>query len=212
MLEQKMMAFALQGAGWVLWLLVVLSVVCVAIAIERAVYFALNTAPRQAFEAALGRFLSGGEQAALVHELSTMRGLESRVLLAGLHAASGGFDPEDAMAGTVTFERLRLERLLLVIGTVASNAPFLGLFGTVLGIIKAFHDLAALATKETASVVMAGISEALVSTAVGLMVAIPAVVLYNFFQRRIKDIIGRTESLAQLVLSRLSHAGRAGGA
>lgn len=205
MLEQKMMSFALLGAGWVLWLLVALSVVCLAIAIERAIYFALNTSPRGAFEAALGRFLSGGDRSTLVKDLSAMRGLEPRVLLAGLHAASAGYDPEDAMAGTVTFERLRMERLLLVIGTVASNAPFLGLFGTVLGIIKAFHDLAALATKETASVVMAGISEALVATAVGLMVAIPAVVLYNYFQRRIKDIIGRTESLAQLVLSRLAH-------
>ena len=211
MLEQKMMSFALLGAGWVLWLLVALSVVCLAIAIERAIYFALNTSPRGAFEAALGRFLSGGDRSTLVQDLSAMRGLEPRVLLAGLHAASAGYDPEDAMAGTVTFERLRMERLLLVIGTVASNAPFLGLFGTVLGIIKAFHDLAQNQV-EVRQAVMAGISEALVATAIGLMVAIPAVVLYNFFQRTIKGVLGRAESLSHLVLGRVRKSAHAEGA
>lgn len=203
MLEQKMLQFALLGAGWVLWLLVGLSVLCFAIAIERMIYFAQNVSPRGPFEAALGQFLSGGSREQLSTALREMKGFEAKVMLAGLNAAGAGYDPESAMAGTVAFERLRLERWLIIIGTVASNAPFVGLFGTVLGIMKAFNDLSALQTKDTAAAVMAGISEALVSTAVGLMVAIPAVVLYNFFARRIKELVGRTESLAQLVLSRL---------
>ena len=87
-------------------------------------------------------------------------------------------------------------------GSTGSNAPFIGLFGTVLGIIKAFADLAN-ATDEAASSVMAGISEALVATAIGLLVAIPAVVLYNYFKQRIKNNMATLQSMSHLFLSRL---------
>jgi biopolymer transport protein ExbB len=203
MLEQKMLEFALLGAGWVLWLLVGLSIVCVGIALERAVYLVLNSAPSAAFEEALGAYLGGGSRDDLERKLSAMKGMEPRVLLAGLTAARKAPEAaEDAMVGTLSFERLRMERGLIVIGTVASNAPFLGLFGTVLGIIQAFQDLS-VATTESANAVMAGISEALVATAVGLLVAIPAVVLYNYFIRRVKETSTRVESLGSLVLSRM---------
>lgn len=203
MLEEKMLQFALGGAEWVLWLLVGLSVLCVAIAIERLIYFALNSTPRGPYEAAVGRFLGGGTADDLEQALSSMRGLEARVLISGLRAARTTVHAaEDAMAGTLAFEKLKLERWLLIIGTVASNAPYIGLFGTVLGIMKAFSDLA-LETKEGAAAVMAGISHALVATAFGLMVAIPAVVVFNYFSRRVKDQASRTESIAALVLSRL---------
>ncbi|MFN7145007.1 MAG: MotA/TolQ/ExbB proton channel family protein [Myxococcota bacterium] len=203
MLEQKMLDFALLGAGWVLWLLVGLSVLVFAVAIERALYFFLNSAPSGPFEEALGGFLGGGSREELEKRLTGMKGLEPRVILAALTAAKKAPDAaEDALAGTLTFEKLRLERGLIVIGTCASNAPFIGLFGTVLGIIKAFNDLS-ISTEESAGAVMAGISEALVATAVGLLVAIPAVVLYNYFNRRVRESTGRMESLGSLVLSRL---------
>jgi biopolymer transport protein ExbB len=203
MLEQKMLQFALYGAGWVLWLLVSLSVLVVAVALERALYVILNSAPRAAFEEAMGAFLGGGSREDLERRLTGMRGLEPRVLLAALSAAKKApAAAEDALVGTLTFEKLRLERGLIIVGTVASNAPFIGLFGTVLGIIKAFNDLS-LSTEESAGAVMAGISEALVATAVGLVVAIPAVVIYNYFSRRIRESTGRMESIGSLVLSRL---------
>lgn len=203
MLEEKMLDFALLGAGWVLWLLVVLSVLCVGVAVERFLYLSMNTAPSARFEKVLGAFLSGGPRAELERGLAELRGLEVRVLLAGLAAARSAPEAaESAMAGTLSFEKLRAERGMLVIGTVASNAPFLGLFGTVLGIIKAFRDLS-LENAEGAGAVMGGISEALVVTVVGLMVAIPAVVLYNVLSRRVKATCSRVESLGQLVLSRL---------
>ena len=117
---------------------------------------------------------------------------------------------ERAMAGTVTAERMRMERGLPFLATVGANAPFIGLFGTVLGIIHAFHDLS-VNTSEASEAVMAGISEALVATAVGLLVAIPAVVLYNSFQRWVKSRLARSESLAQLVLARLTGEAQAHG-
>lgn len=200
MLQEEMLQFALGGAEWVLWLLVFLSVACVAIGLERLVYLLLNRAPAGAFEAAVGAYLKGGPQAEVVRALGAMKGMEARVLQAGFAAGVDG--AEDAMAGTLAFEKLRAERGLLVVGTVASNAAYIGLFGTVIGILKAFHDLS-LETSESANAVMAGISEALVSTAAGLVVAILAVVLFNFLTRQVKASTSRVSSLGALVLSRM---------
>lgn len=198
-----MIDFAMLGASWVLWLLVGLSVLCVGVALERALYLAMNTAPARAFEAAITAYLGGGSREDLDRSLASMRGVEARVLRAGLSVAATRPDAaQDAMAGTLAFERLRLERGLLVIGTVASTAPFIGLFGTVLGIMQAFRDLA-VADAESTTAVMSGISHALVATAVGLLVAIPAVVLYNVLVRRVKSLTSRVDSVGALVLSRL---------
>ena len=105
-----------------------------------------------------------------------------------------------AIEGVKTRERLRLERRLPFLATLGSNGPFVGLFGTVLGIIKAFHDLAATAgtAGAGASTVMAGISEALVATAIGLLVAIPAVVAFNYFSRRVRVRMAEVDWMAHL--------------
>lgn len=204
MLHQKLMSFALTGGEWVLWLLIGLSVLCLGIAVERAIFGAINRTPSGALEEALGGYFRGGQVGSLLSALDGLRGAEARVLAAGLRAAEegGSAAAEEAIAGTLMFERLRMERGLIVLGTTGANAPFVGLFGTVLGIIKAFHELA-LENAEAASSVMSGISEALIATAIGLAVAIPAVVLYNVFSRRNKEQLARLESLAHLTLSRL---------
>lgn len=84
--------------------------------------------------------------------------------------------------------KLSLEKRLGVLATFGNNAPFIGLFGTVLGIIKAFHDLGN-TSDFGVKVVMSGISEALVATAMGLFVAIPSVIAYNYFVRKIKTLL-----------------------
>lgn len=202
MLEEMMLAFALRGAGWVLWLLVALSVLCIAVSLERLVYLLRDSTPRAGLQQAVDGFLRGGGTDDFRSKLKKLSGFEARVLSAGVEMQ----DPEAAeraMAGVAVAEKLAMERGLIVLATVGSNAPFLGLFGTVLGIIQAFADLAS-AEAEASQAVMAGISEALVATAVGLLVAIPAVVLYNGFARWVKGRIGRSESLAQLVVARLT--------
>ena len=90
------------------------------------------------------------------------------------------------MASAKSRERLALEKRLGILGTLGNNAPFIGLFGTVLGIIKAFADLAQNQGPAGRRWSCAGISEALVATAVGLLVAIPAVIAYNIFQGRVR--------------------------
>jgi len=84
--------------------------------------------------------------------------------------------------------KLALEKRLGILATFGNNAPFIGLFGTVLGIMQAFHDLGN-SSQFGVKVVMEGISEALVATAMGLFVAIPSVIAYNYFVRKIKTIL-----------------------
>ncbi len=204
MLQDGMLAFALLGAEWVLWLLVALSVGVVALSLERAIYLARDATDRARLSGAVNAFLSGGELAAFRTALTPLTGFEARILQSGAELAARG--PEaaaKAMAGSAVAERFRMERGLSYLATVGSNAPFIGLFGTVLGVMQAFQDLA-FATAEAKTAVMAGISEALVATAVGLAVAIPAVVLYNIFARAVRVRLGRVESLSDLVVARLS--------
>ncbi len=206
MLQETLLSFSLSGADWVLWLLVGLSVACVAVSLERALNAALNRTPGGPLRQALAAYTSSGDIGSLRSALESLRGGESRVLLAGAARAEQGIQAvEEALQAATTHERMRQERFLVVLGTTGSNAPFIGLFGTVLGIIKAFHDLAE-NQAEAASAVMAGISEALVATAIGLMVAIPAVVLYNIFQRYNKRCLSRTDAMAHILLARMKAA------
>ena len=190
MLEEKMFAFAMLGSEWVLWLLVLLSAACVTVAIERVLFLSQNRTPLDKLQQAFSRFLEGDTKEAFCANLKDLPGIESNVLQSGLaaHERGGNSAAENAIAGQIVFERTRLDRGIIIIGTTGSNAPFLGLFGTVLGIIKAFADLAT-ATDEGAASVMAGISEALVATAIGLLVAIPAVILYNYLRQRNKNLL-----------------------
>ena len=107
-------------------------------------------------------------------------------------------------------ERLRLERRLAFLGTLGSNAPFIGLLGTVIGIVMAFDALGAAGPNAAApATVMAAIAEALVATAVGLAVAIPAVMAFNGFHRRIKVMLARADALGRRLLSFVPGAGEA---
>ena len=181
MLAEKMFAFALMGSEWVLWVLVLMSALCIAIAVERSLFLRQQSTPLDALQNALAKYLGGGEIQEFRTTLSSLKGMEASILNAGLEASEkgGATSAEDTIAGHMIFEKNRLDRGLIIIGTTGSNAPFIGLFGTVLGIIKAFNDLT-LKTDEAAASVMAGISEALVATAIGLLVAIPAVIPYNY--------------------------------
>jgi biopolymer transport protein ExbB len=199
-LTQRFLGLTLLGAGWVLWLLVLLSVASVAVMFERAVFLWSGRLTEELF-AALKKHLAAGDLAAARAVVKGKNGIEARVAdegLAELERSPSAVG--ETMTGVRTRERLRLERNLSVLGTLGNNAPFIGLFGTVLGIIKAFHDLSQ-NQGGGATVVMAGISEALVATAVGLLVAIPAVVAFNFFQRRVRERLGRTDEIAHLILA-----------
>ena len=204
MIAERLLAFTLLGAGWVLWLLLALSVLSVAVMVERALYFGRRRMSRTFPE--LLRLCQNGELAKAA-ALATSDSMEAEVVRAAAGVAAGGNQAvEKAVQSTIDRRRLEYEQWLFVLGTLGNNAPFIGLFGTVLGIIRAFADLAA-ANKgggsSTASYVMAGISEALVATAVGLLVAIPAVLAFNIFQRLLKRVIGRSNALGNAIAAGL---------
>jgi biopolymer transport protein ExbB/TolQ len=136
------------------------------------------------------------------------RGLEAEVVRQGVQAAKlGPTSVEKIVEKVIISERLKYSRFLSFLGTLGNNAPFIGLFGTVLGIISAFAALAKNAKAGTmtsgGSNIMSGISEALVATAVGLLVALPAVAVYNIFARWMKNISERGELLGKALAAHL---------
>ncbi len=141
--------------------------------------------------------------AALQHAESARSGAPGRVF-AEIVRQSGTLESDELadLGAERRFEEMeQLKRPLWILGTVASSAPFIGLFGTVVGIIRAFHNMAIMGSGGFA-VVAGGISEALVATALGLGVAIIALIFYNYFQVR----LDRIESALTIGTARLVEA------
>ena len=193
--------FALLGAEWVLWLLLVLSVVSVGVMIERYRFFLRHAYDPIAIRDKLVPVVRAGDLEGARRVLAETPGMEANVLAAGLRVFERGpAAVEEAMAGAMSRERPALEKHLVLLGTLGNNAPFIGLFGTVLGIIVSFQRLAE-TNKDASKLVMQGISEALVATAVGILVAIPAVIAFNLLNRRAKRIVAHSDSLSHDLLA-----------
>jgi biopolymer transport protein ExbB len=186
---------ALVGDSAVLWILLAASVASLAVVIDRWRVFHKNRVNFPSFLDALGRRLEQGDAIGARKLARETGGVEGRVAAAGLaHFAKGPASAEEAMMSRLVLERSMLERNLIVLGTLGNNAPFIGLFGTVLGITKAFNDLA-LSGGSGSAIVMSGISSALVATAFGILVAIPAVAANNYFQTRLRRAVSNAQSL-----------------
>ena len=200
-IENKLRALAAMGAGWIMWLLLALSVIVVAIAVERGIVLYLTRGNVFELRRNLAFALGTGDLVAARGYVLTSRSVEAQVLAAGLGALPrGAAAVEERMASEAQLARLVLEQRLAVLGTVGANAPFVGLLGTVIGIIRAFHALDA-AGGQVSTALMSEIGEALTATAIGLLVALPAVSLFNFFQREVASRIARAEALGREMLS-----------
>ncbi len=193
------------GAAWILYLLIGLSVLSVAIVIERLIFLARNRVPVARLRGPLLAALDRGrdEAAALLGQFS---GMEAQVALAGVREIDRGADAvEEVMAAAEAAEQGRYKRFLGALGSIGSNAPFVGLLGTVIGIMGAFGDLRARVAGSAAdgaqAAIMGSIAEALVATAIGLVVAIPAVVAYNQLRGRLDQAQNDTRVLSGLLLA-----------
>jgi biopolymer transport protein ExbB len=173
----------LQKGGITVVVLAFLSVLSIAITLERAWAFRrFARALNDSFSSIRSAVKEGGLQAAAIVCRAQPSPL-SEVLLSGLsRSGKGKEEVNEAMELAGRRELSKLERSLGILGTIGSTAPFIGLFGTVLGIIRAFSDLA-VAQGASPAAVADGIAEALIATAAGLFVAVPAVVAYNYFVR-----------------------------
>jgi biopolymer transport protein ExbB len=187
------------GASWVLWLLLVLSVVSLAIILERAAYFFGTRGDQGALRAQLLSTFQAGKRASAHELLDRSKSMQARIVRAGVLSTSAR-EAEERMAAETQQQRLRSERNLWFLGTLGNNAPFVGLLGTVIGIIGAFGELEA-SGGQLSSGLMAEIGEALIATAVGLLVALPAVAAYNAFHRGIAVRIQSAEALGRELLA-----------
>jgi len=200
------------GTGWILALMLVLSIVSLAVMLERAwLYWSLRD-DIDGLMRDLGRLLRGGDMDGARRRLEESRSAEAAVVVAGLVEADRGVEAaEEAMEGASALQRIKLEKRLAYLGTLGNNAPFIGLLGTVIGIVAAFDELSkgktatagAAATQLAPEAVMARISEALVATAIGILIAIPAVAAFNAFQRVVRGTIANTEALGHVLLAHL---------
>lgn len=193
---------ALSGGSWVIYLLLFTSVISVYVMCERYFFFRRISGQSRAIRKFVTEHLVKGDVESIHEELKRFQCPEARILLAGLSAAArGAANVQERSESQLILEKVALEKNLALLGTVGSNAPFVGLFGTVLGVIKAFHELSMQGAATGGNMVMRGISEALIATAVGILVAIPALVAYNYFKTRVKEALAHAESLNHLAMS-----------
>lgn len=182
-----------QAGGWLMLPIVVASVVAVGICIER--YVALNhskIAPPHLLATVWKQLKTEGMSAEQLKSLRQSSAL-GRILAAGLSNAGQGRDVmKESIQEAASHVVHDLERYLNTLGTIAAVSPLLGLLGTVLGMIKVFAEIMAQGTGN-ASVLAGGISEALVTTAAGLVVAIPALIMHRYFVGRIAAIVVELE-------------------
>jgi biopolymer transport protein ExbB len=211
LIERVKSAMVGLGTGWILALMLVLSIISLAVMLERAwLYWSLRD-DVDALMRDLGKLLRAGDLGEARRRLEASRSAEAAVVVAGLVEADHGVEAaEEAMEGASALQRLKLEKRLAFLGTLGNNAPFIGLLGTVIGIVAAFDELskvkmaaAAGSTQLAPEAVMARISEALVATAIGIMIAIPAVAAYNAFQRVVRGTVATTEALGHMLLAYL---------
>jgi biopolymer transport protein ExbB/biopolymer transport protein TolQ len=196
---EELMKVALFGSAWVLYLLLFLSVLSFAAMIERWWFFRKEARGREAIDVALDEAVRGGTPDSLRAKLATLPGLQAGALAGALRFSSGGPSAiSEALEAELADRRARMERSLTLLGTLGNNAPFVGLFGTVLGVIEAFRHLGDQSEGAMANV-MAGIAEALIATGVGIFVAIPAVVAFNYAQARIDALEGETTGIARRI-------------
>ncbi|MGB8519155.1 MAG: MotA/TolQ/ExbB proton channel family protein [Candidatus Tumulicola sp.] len=177
----------MQQGGWDMWLLLLISIVGLAVAIERLVFFWSQHGDSKGLLRQIGQKIAADDLDGAIKICSAQKGMLPRILEFGLRRGEKNrADITDALSIALMEHLNSLERNLAIIGTIAVIAPFVGLFGTVLGIIKAFQDIA-LKGNSTPAVVAAGVSEALITTASGLIIAVIAVVFFNYFKSRIKN-------------------------
>ncbi|HET6150011.1 MAG TPA: MotA/TolQ/ExbB proton channel family protein [Polyangia bacterium] len=211
MLIQKLMYVARPAAQVVLYLLIALSVLSIGVIIERWWFFRRRKVDINELGDDLERALRSGDTSAAFAVLRESRSVEAKILTDALKwKADGAESVEQILAKAVRRNRPPVEVGLLFLGTLGNNAPFIGLFGTVLGIMTSFRQLGSSQGASGMDNVMGSIGEALTATAIGILVALPAVIGYNVFQKKGADIEENAAALGNIVLATMKSGGGGG--
>jgi biopolymer transport protein ExbB len=187
----------IQTGGFTMYILLFCSFLSVTIFLERIIYYRkLSRTKRVEFMTRIKRALGSSNIERAMEICQETYTPFSNVIYSGLELHDRHEkEISNAMEREITVETTKLERYIGIVGTIGNTAVYIGLFGTVLGIIRAFHDIAS-AGAGGMSIVIGGVAEALVCTATGLLVAIPAVIVFNYFTKRVEHFINDMELCA----------------
>ena len=195
----------LEVGGFTMYILLTCSVISLAIIFERNIYYRARSRVRRGqFMNSIKSFLEKGNIKEVTEACKRTDTPFAKVVQAGLGFCGHNESViSNAMEREVTIQTVKLEKFTSIVGTLGSTAVYIGLFGTVLGIIRAFQDIAKSSSGGGMNVVVNGISEALVCTAAGLCVAVPAVIAYNYFIKKVDGFITDMELCASETLDLL---------
>ncbi|MHB8172988.1 MAG: MotA/TolQ/ExbB proton channel family protein [Nitrospirota bacterium] len=193
----------LSKGGWTMIVLAGFSILSVAVMLERGWVFHKAEKGKSEFLSRLKKVLRSGNISEAVELCESSTTSIASIVRAGLVSFHHGEEAMgESMEKAAMKETLHLEKNLGIIGTTGSVTPFVGLFGTVIGIIRAFHDLS-LSSGGGPMVVANGIAEALVATASGLFVAVPAVIMFNYYTHRVNRMVSEMETTASEAMDTL---------
>lgn len=211
MLTERLFNIAQGGAEAILWVLIIVSVISIGLILERWLTLRGVVNRSRRVKERMKEALQSNNLEDLEDIGKDRESLEGRALAYGLrHVKESGTNGlQEIFNSFALLERPNLERSLNVLATIGSNAPYVGLLGTVLGIMKAFRDLSQAGGATGNEAVMLGIAEALVATAVGLVVAIPAVVAYNAFSKQVRTSLQSLETVRDLCVAYAKKKGKA---
>lgn len=199
MFAEKIFAIAHYADQVVLIVLLIMSIVSIAMIFERFMTLRKVSSESERVRARIRVALQSGAVGDFEDIAKDPISIEGRAAAQAVKhlKTNGEAGFQEVFNSYILTEKPELEKFLPVLATIASNAPFIGLLGTVLGIMKAFNDLS-VAQDAGQQTVMAGISVALVATAAGLFVAIPAGMFFNYYTRKVRGILASVESVKEL--------------
>ena len=197
MLAGKSIWEILQIGGFTMYILLFCSFLSITILLERILYYRKRSrTKRSEFMTRVKKALRSGNIQMAMEICKGTNAPFSNVIYSGLELHDHhGKEISNAMEREITVETTELEHYTSIVGTIGNTAVYIGLFGTVLGIIRAFHDIS-IAGAGGMSIVISGVAEALVCTATGLFVAIPAVIIFNYFSKRVQHFMNDMELCA----------------
>lgn len=195
----------LSGPQWIMYLLLILSILTLTIIIERLLFFRRYRGNFEKFLLDLNNKINSSEPLdKIMFWVSKKRLLEAEIIKMSLEKSITSIKAfEETIHSSILVVKNRLEKSAILLATLATITPFIGLLGTIIGIVEAFHSLSLGAGRSGPQLVMKAISEALVVTALGLFVAIPAAASYNFLTRYVRKKITNCEVISGIMITYL---------
>ncbi|MEW6556656.1 MAG: MotA/TolQ/ExbB proton channel family protein [Elusimicrobiota bacterium] len=195
--------------GYTIIVLIICSIISVAVAIQKFIEFAKLKSPSTKEIEDIKKAVEKEDISGAIESALRSRTLLGEIVSEGLkgRGTKNGIAIKEMVLRKISQQTLMLEKYLSAVGTIGAITPFIGLLGTVIGIMRAFHDLGKYGVGNP-SIVSAGIAEALIATAAGLLVAIPSVILYNYFSKRINRFMSELENSAFEILNPLIYGNK----